>query len=93
MDFGSGITFSRIDIVFNSTPIEQVIPALAPNIDDEDNGEYVDLLTHEQYFWPFYKAYIPDHAARIAKGLRFLVDHGYKPIWQHEGFRGVPKID
>lgn len=93
MDFGSGITFSRIDIVFNSTKIEDVIPTLEPNIDDEDNGDYLDLLTHEQYFWPFYKNYIPDHAQRIATGLRFLTEHGYKPIWQHEGFLGTRKAE
>lgn len=93
MDFNSGICLSRIDIIFNNTPIDQVIPTLAPNIDDEDNGEYIDLLTHEQYFWPFYFNYVPDHAKRIETGLRFLTEHGYKPIWQHEGFRGVPKID
>ncbi len=90
MDFASGICLSRTDLIFNNTPVEQVIPKLAPYIDDPDNGEYIDLLTHEQYFWPFYFNFVPDHYERIATGLRFLNEHGYKPIWQHEGFRGAP---
>ncbi len=91
MDFKSGICLSRIDIIFNNTNIENVIPTLAPNIDDENNGEYIDLLTHEQYFWPFYFNYRPDHAERIATGLRFLNEHGYKPVFQHEGIMGIPR--
>ena len=91
MDFSSGICLSRIDIIFNNTNIEDVIPTLAPNLDDPDNGEYIDLLTHEQYFWPFYKNFRPDHAQRIATGLRYLNEHGYKPIWQHEGIMGIPR--
>ncbi len=90
MDFASGICLSRTDLIFNNTPVEQVIPKLAPYMDDPDNGEYIDLLTHEQYFWPFYFNFVPDHYERIATGLRFLNEHGYKPIWQHEGFRGAP---
>ena len=90
MDFASGICLSRVDIIFNNTPVENVIPTLAPNIDDPDNAEYIDLLTHEQYFWPYYFNFRPDHYERIATGLQFLNEHGYKPIWQHEGFRGAP---
>ena len=93
MDFASGICFSKIDIIVNCTPIENIVPKLQPNIDDEDNGEYIDILTHEQYFWPFYFNYIPDHLQRMETALRFVTEHGYKPIFQHEGFRGVPKAD
>ena len=89
MDFDSGLAFSRIDIIFNNTPQANVIPKLAPLLDDPRHAEYMDLLTHEQYFWPFYRSYVPDHSERIATGLRFLVENGYVPIWQHEGFLGV----
>ena len=93
MDFASGICLSKIDIIVNCTPIENIVPTLLPNIDDEDNGEYIDILTHEQYFWPFYFNYIPDHVARMETVLRFVTEHGYKPVFQHEGFRGVRKAD
>jgi len=93
MDWTSGITFTRTDLVFNCTPIEQVIPILERQLANPDTAEFVDLLTHEQYFWPEYFNYIPDHKKRIATGLRYLADRGYEPIWMNEGFLGVPKAD
>lgn len=93
MDFESGITFTKNDIVFNNTPVDKVIPTLEPLTEDPDNAEYMDLLSHEQYFWPFYQNFVPDHALRIATGLRFLNEHGYKPVWQHEGFLGIRRAD
>ncbi len=89
MDFESGIVFSHIDIVVNCTPIEQIVPTLSKYVDDPDNSEVMDILTHEQYFWPFYFNYIPDHEQRMATALRFLHENGYEPIWLHEGLLGV----
>ncbi len=93
MDFASGICLSRVDIIFNNTPVEQVIPTLKRSVEDPANAEYIDLLTHEQYFWPFYFNFRPDHYERIATGLKYLNENGYKPIWQHEGFRGAPEFN
>ena len=93
MDWDSGIVFTRTDIVFNNTPVEQVVPILSAQIQHPDTAEFVDLLTHEQYFWPGYFNFRPDHKKRIATGLRFLTDNGYEPVWMNEGFLGVPKAD
>ena len=51
----------------------------------------MDLFTHEQYFWPFYRNYIPDHFARLDTALRWVTEHGYKPVFLHEGFLGAPE--
>ena len=59
-------------------------------MDSPDTAEIIDLLTHEQYFWPFYKNYIPDHAKRMETAARFVTEHGYEPVFFHEGFLGVP---
>jgi hypothetical protein len=32
--------------------------------------------------------YIPDHAQRIEAAIRWVTDHGYKPVFFHEGFVG-----
>ena len=37
----------------------------------------VDLLSHEQYSWPFYRHFLPDHAKRLAAASRWCLDHGY----------------
>ena len=87
-DFDSGIVFSRVDIVCNSTPIERIVPTLAPLADDPNTAEIMDLFTHEQYFWPFYSHHVPDHAQRLDTAIRWVTEHGYKPVFFHEGFLG-----
>ncbi len=89
-DFESGIVFSRVDIVCNNTPLERVVPTLQPQIKDPNTAEIIDLFTHEQYFWPFYSRHVPDHAQRLDAAIRFCTEHGYKPVFYHEGLLGGP---
>ena len=90
MHWPSGIVFSRLTCVINCTPIENIIPAIQKDMASPDTAEIIDFLTHEQYFWPFYKNYIPDHAKRMETAARFVTEHGYEPVFFHEGFLGVP---
>jgi hypothetical protein len=90
MDFPSGIVFSKVDIVINSTPVDQIVPTLEPLTKDPNQAEIMDLFTHEQYFWPFYQNYIPDHPQRMDVALRWVTEKGYEPVFFHEGFLGAP---
>ncbi|MBM3890796.1 MAG: hypothetical protein FJ388_16930 [Verrucomicrobia bacterium] len=87
-DFDTGIVFSMIDLVCNSTPLERIVPTLEPHLTNPNRAEIMDLFTHEQYFWPFYKAYLPDHFQRLDAALRWVAEHGYAPVWFHEGLLG-----
>jgi hypothetical protein len=89
MDFDSGIVFSRIDIVCNSTPVDRIVPTLEPLMGDPNQAEIMDVFTHEQYFWPFYANYLPDHFERLDVAIRWVTEHGYKPVFFHEGFLGA----
>ncbi len=91
MDFDSGIVFSRVDIVCNNTPIRRIVPTLEPCAKDPNQAEIMDLFTHEQYFWPFYSNYLPDHFERLDVAIRWVTEHGYKPVFFHEGFLGGPQ--
>lgn len=90
MDFDSGIIFSTADIVCNKIPLEQVTPLLESIARQRLRREIMDCFTHEQYFWPFYSSYIPDHFLRLDAALRWLTEHGYRPVFFHEGFLGGP---
>jgi hypothetical protein len=90
MDFDSGIVFSKVDIVCNSTPLERIVPTLEPLAKDPNCAEIMDLFTHEQFFWPFYSNYIPNHAQRLDAAIRWVTEQGYKPVFFHEGFLGGP---
>ncbi|MBI5385720.1 MAG: hypothetical protein HZA90_13660 [Verrucomicrobia bacterium] len=89
-DFPSGIIFSKVDIVVNSTPLEKIVPTLEPVVADPRQGEIVDVLTHEQYFWPFYERYLPDHPQRLERAIEFLTHLGYQPVFLQDGFLGGP---
>ena len=91
MDFESGIVFSNVDIICNNTPVDQVVPTLAPLADDPNTAEIMDLFTHEQYFWPFYQNHVPDHFDRLDAAIKWVTEHGYEPVFFHEGFMGVPE--
>lgn len=90
MDFENEIIFSLINLVCNSTPIERIEPELEITYQDTRRSEIMDIFTHEQYFWPFYSNYIPDHFQRLDRALNWLTNHGYKPVFFHEGFLGAP---
>ncbi len=88
-DFDSGIVFSRVDIVCNSTAPEKVVPLLDPQLKDPNTAEIIDLFTHEQYFWPFYRNYLSDHRQRVENAIRWARENNFKPVFFHEGFLGV----
>jgi len=89
MDFEHGIVFSCMALLCNGTPIEKIIPTLEEHARDPNRGEIMDIFTHEQYFWPFYQHYLPDHPQRLDTALRWVTEHGYQPVFFHEGFLGV----
>jgi hypothetical protein len=88
-DFASGLLFSRGDIVCNNTPPEQAERVLLPLMADPATAEIMDLVTHEQYFWPSYFNYRPDHFARCEAAIRCCAENGYEPVFLHEGLAGA----
>ncbi len=88
MDFRSGIMFSKVDLICNNTPVPDIVPRLTKLAEDPNQAEVMDLFTHEQYFWPFYRNYLPDHAQRLETAIRWVTEHGYKPVFFHEGLLG-----
>lgn len=89
-DFPSGMIFSKVDIVVNTVPLDKIVPKLEPVVADPRQGEIVDLLTHEQYFWPFYRNYLPDHAQRLDRAIDYVTRHDHKPVFLQDGFLGGP---
>lgn len=87
-DFESGIVFSLNTHCCNSVPVDRTVAALEAATKDPNTAEIVDIVTHEQYFWPFYFNYIPDHFQRLDTTIRWVTEHGYKPVFYHEGFLG-----
>lgn len=81
VDEKSGILFSLIDLVINNCPPTEVAARLDSRANTPARPHKVDLLTHEQYSWPFYKNHLPDHPERILNAIRWCREHGYQPAF------------
>ena len=86
MDFKSNIAYIKMDLTINNTPINEIEPALKELADNPYRSEIMNIFTHEQYFWPFYINYIPDHFDRVETAVRWLTENKYKPVLFSEGF-------
>jgi hypothetical protein len=93
VDLESGLVFSMIDLICNNTPVGETVPRLSALAAALDTAEVMDLFTHEQYFWPFYRNHVPDHFERLEAAIRFVTQAGYEPVFFHEGFLGGPEPD
>lgn len=83
-DFEHDIVFVKLDCICNLlTPPE--IPARLENSLAQD---VISLSSHEQYSYPGYFNYQPDHHERIETALRMVTEHGYKPVFFTDGFLG-----
>ncbi len=85
-DFGTDIIFSRTDIICNSTALDRIESVLETAAENPFQSEVMDIGTHEQYFWPFYGNYLPDHWQRIETAIRWVTEHGYQPVFLHKGY-------
>ncbi|MBO5722228.1 MAG: hypothetical protein J6S19_03845, partial [Lentisphaeria bacterium] len=51
--------------------------------------EILNYASHEQYTFPYYANYLPDHMQRIETAARcLLAEGGCKPVFFNEGLMG-----
>jgi hypothetical protein len=80
-DNREGIIFSRDSIVINTFEVDKIVPFLEELKKDAHKSVYLDLLMHEQYFYPFYKNYQPDYRQKVTTAVKWAADKGYKPAF------------
>ena len=84
------ITFFRGICCCNLVPID-VIPGRlnkAVAAAGAVGNEFFNIGSHEQYTFPYYHNYIPDHMERIGKAAETMVELGFKPVFFAKGFLG-----
>ena len=73
-------------------PVEFFCNCLTPDkIQERLNGltkDYINIGTHEQYFYHYYDGYIADHFDRVDAVLSHLTKSGYKSVWAGTGIFG-----
>ncbi|MDD4019647.1 MAG: twin-arginine translocation signal domain-containing protein [Kiritimatiellae bacterium] len=89
MHFESGLIFySAATGTRESIPLDKTVPSLLERIQNPAKNHLLNIAGHEQYWWPFYKNFVPNLYERYAAAFRFVLDRGYRPIWIEDGFFG-----
>ncbi len=83
------LLFVRHDIVLNSFTPPQILERLERIGADPHQAEVMELMIHEQYFYPDYRAYEPDYKQRVETAIRWATERGYRPAFFGDGFLGA----
>ncbi|MEP7258022.1 MAG: hypothetical protein ABI687_06535 [Flavitalea sp.] len=75
------IVFIKTSIVIDTKKLDDILPHLNRYIDESRMPPYVDLLVHEQYYYPRYHNYQPDYREKILTAVKWADDNGYKPAF------------
>ena len=84
------IIFFRGILCGNLIPLAEIPKRFEAAMNDvENNGvEALSYASHEQYTFPSYPNYIPDHMERLALTARLFKGNGFKPVFFNDGLLG-----
>lgn len=88
-DTTEDILFVRHDIVVNTVALKDIDAFLDRIAADPHQSEVMELMIHEQYFYPDYVAYEPDFRERVERAIAWVTRRGYKPVFFGDGFLGA----
>ena len=74
----------------NLTPLAEIPKIYAEKfaIAKKNGFENLGAASHEQYTFPYYPNYLPDHMARLECASRCLYEGGCKPVFYNDGILG-----
>ena len=82
-DFRRGILFWRNDCTANLWSVGEIRTMV-----ERVSRDTIGLATHEQYSFPRYFNYLPDHFERMETAIRAAAERGCKPVFFHDGILG-----
>ena len=74
------VQMAPIDIVLN----EHKAPVILEKLDALAQREHINVMIHEQYFYPDYVAYQPDFEEKLASTFAWFAEHGYESRFLEE---------
>lgn len=85
-DADTDLVFTTSTCLLNSADVGPI--EIQKHLDEYEkkyplNG-FMDLIIHEQYFYPHYINYRPDYRERVEAGIKWCVEHGYEPSFRSE---------
>lgn len=77
-DEEAGILFIKHDMVLNEVPLVDVCRGLDSIFAKPDESEVLELMIHEQYFYPYFPQYQHDAALKVQQAAEWVANHGYR---------------
>ncbi|WP_147433412.1 hypothetical protein [Paenibacillus ginsengarvi] len=83
-DRSEDLVFIKIDAVLDKLDVEQIVPELDRLKESPHESGFIELLIHEQYFYPFYRGYQPEYRNKIMTAAKWASENGYEPSFLSE---------
>lgn len=82
VDTREDIVFARLHMVLNAGDLtaDRVAPFLDALYARPAESGFIQMVIHEQHFYPDYTAYESDYRERIMEMARWMQEHGYRPV-------------
>lgn len=89
-NFELGLFIARGCLCCNLVPLAEIPGRLQHFFAQaEQNGNHIfGAASHEQYSFPYYANYLPDHLDRIELSVRLLSEYGCQPVFFSQGLLG-----
>ena len=86
--FAQQVIYLHGMLICNYWKPEEIVPKLNEIKAASLRHELLSLETHEQYTFPGYFNYLPDHMERMETAIRWATEEGYAPVFFAEGILG-----
>lgn len=86
--FEQNVTYLHGMIICNYWKPAEILTKLDQIKAESRHHELLSLETHEQYTFPHYFNYLPDHMERMETAIRKATEMGYAPVFFAEGVLG-----
>ena len=81
MDHSANMIYGKIDAVLNLYKKDEIIARLDRAKAMYPKKGFIEVMIHEQYFYPTYIQYIPNYAELIFTACKWCRDNGYEPAF------------
>lgn len=83
-DHSEDLIFIKIDAVLDGLKKDEIIDKLDRIKAVPGEAGFIELLIHEQYYYPHYSAYQPDYREKLETAARWATENGYRPAFLSE---------
>lgn len=73
------VLYGRIDAVLNLQRLDNIEEKLDEVSSKRGRAGFIEMVTHEQYFYDFYKGYLKDYQKITETACEWMKRHGYEP--------------